>query len=120
MNKITVARKRISGIARTIDEVEFQANILKLNAALEAAGGQRPQTPWSVEAATETLALIEESIAHSPGSCETKPTDADRELVLERMRSPGWRNNSSAPSTPRQLRQPSSRLASRGECVSAG
>lgn len=72
MNEITVARKRIPGIVRMIDEIAFQANLLKLNAAVEKAGGQHPETPWNADAANETLALIKESIAHSPVSLGTK------------------------------------------------
>ena len=80
MNEITAARKRIPGIIRAIDEITFQASILKLNAAVEAAGG-RCRTPWSAEAATQTLALIEDSINRSPVFLGARCTGGNRELL---------------------------------------
>ena len=67
-------------MVRAIDEITFQASILKLNAAVEAAG-EPSQMPWSAEAASQTLALIEDSINHSPVFRGTKRTGAGRELV---------------------------------------
>jgi methyl-accepting chemotaxis protein len=59
MNEIKAAHKRISGIVRAIDEIAFQASILTLKAAVEAAGDQGAEARWSAQAANETRALIE-------------------------------------------------------------
>jgi hypothetical protein len=66
MTEIKTTRKRVRDIVRTIDEIAFQTSILTLNAAIEATAGQGSRTRSSTQPARETLALIEESITHSP------------------------------------------------------
>ncbi len=90
MGSIGASSGKIAKIIRVIDEIAFQTNILALNAAVEAArAGEagmgfavvadevRNLAQRSAQAAKDTAALIEESIAVSSGGTEKVSTVAE-------------------------------------------
>ncbi len=95
MGDITSESGKISKIIKTIDEIAFQTNILALNAAVEAArAGEagmgfavvadevRSLAQRSAQAAKDTTALIEESIARSSDGKTKVDQVADAVLTM--------------------------------------
>ena len=97
MKEITSSSDKISKIIKVIDEIAFQTNILALNAAVEAArAGEagmgfavvadevRNLAQRSAQAAKDTAALIEESIAKSnEGSAKLQQVTAVIQAITE-------------------------------------
>ncbi len=97
MREITSSSDKISKIIKVIDEIAFQTNILALNAAVEAArAGEagmgfavvadevRNLAQRSAQAAKDTAALIEESIAKSnEGSTKLQQVTAVIQAITE-------------------------------------
>src|SRR5262249_43417277 len=97
MAEINTQSDKISKIIKVIDEIAFQTNILALNAAVEAARAGEAGTGFAVvadevrnlaqrcaQAARDTAALIEESIAKSnDGKVRMDEVTASIKLVTD-------------------------------------
>ena len=81
MNEMNVMSTRTTGRVQAIDEIAFHTSILALQAAVEAGGEACPVAGWSARAASDTLALIEQSLNYSP---QTEPGDAPQPVAVRR------------------------------------
>jgi len=70
------------GSVRAIDEIAFHTSILALQAAVEAGSEAGPVAGWSARAASDTLALIEQSLNYSP---QTEPGDSEEPVAIGRI-----------------------------------
>ncbi|MDR3072215.1 MAG: methyl-accepting chemotaxis protein [Clostridiales Family XIII bacterium] len=98
MQAITESSTRIATVIKVIDDIAFQTNILALNAAVEAArAGQhgkgfavvadavRELASKSAEAAKETAALIEHSLANVQNGNEILAKTTESNIEIERI-----------------------------------
>jgi hypothetical protein len=86
MNEIKVASDTIPGILRTIDEIAFHTSMLALNAAVAAADEAPAQSLWNAQAASDTLALIEESITCTEAAARPAATYRETGTDVEALR----------------------------------